>query len=119
MRRQVKIIIQGGLLKGKSVVCISTMKGPEKYPLFLLNNSHKVLMKRAVFHFIGIKKMRLDIYPALARLLFSVIRIVTTSSSRFEILGRDSPRRSFAVYLSPCIAGKHQEAGRPEEPGWG
>ncbi|EWH21304.1 hypothetical protein M769_0115510 [Bacillus haynesii] len=85
-------------MKGKSVVCISTMKGPELYPLFLLNNSHKVLMKRAVFHFIGVKKMRLDIHPALARLLFSVIRIVTTSSSRFEILGRDSPGGA-----SPCI----------------
>ncbi|OLQ54591.1 hypothetical protein BHT95_04750 [Bacillus paralicheniformis] len=46
-------------MKGKSVVCISTMKGPEKYPLFLLNNSHKVLMKRAVFHFIGIKKVKI------------------------------------------------------------
>ncbi|MEK4229702.1 NAD(P)H-dependent oxidoreductase [Solibacillus sp. FSL H8-0538] len=47
-----------GLLKGKSVVCISTMKGPARYPLFLLNNAHKVLMKRAVFNFVGIKKVK-------------------------------------------------------------
>jgi len=51
-------LLPEGLLKGKSVVCISTMKGPEKYPLFLLNNSHKVLMKRAVFHFVGIKQVK-------------------------------------------------------------
>ncbi|MFF5995671.1 NAD(P)H-dependent oxidoreductase [Lysinibacillus sp. KU-BSD001] len=47
-----------GLLKGKSVVCISTMKGPVHYPLFLLNNSHKALMKKAVFNFVGIKKVK-------------------------------------------------------------
>ncbi|NGM82073.1 flavodoxin family protein [Paenibacillus sp. 7124] len=47
-----------GLLKGKSVVCISTMKGPAHYPLLTLNNAHKVLMKRAVFHFVGIRKVK-------------------------------------------------------------
>ncbi|WP_332650852.1 NAD(P)H-dependent oxidoreductase [Lysinibacillus sp. 54212] len=47
-----------GLLKEKSVVCISTMKGPTHYPLFLLNNSHKALMKKAVFQFIGIKNIK-------------------------------------------------------------
>lgn len=47
-----------GLLKGKSVVCVSTMKGPTKYPLFLLNNAHQVLMKKALFNFIGIKKVK-------------------------------------------------------------
>jgi len=47
-----------GLLKGKSVVCISTMKGPTKYPLLWLNNAHKILMKRAVFNFVGIKQVK-------------------------------------------------------------
>ncbi|TFD99551.1 NAD(P)H-dependent oxidoreductase [Jeotgalibacillus sp. R-1-5s-1] len=47
-----------GLLKGKSVVCISTMKGPAFYPLIWLNNAHKVLMKRALFSFVGIKKVK-------------------------------------------------------------
>lgn len=47
-----------GLLAGKSVVCISTMKGPTHYPLFWLNNAHKVLMKRALFQFVGMKKVK-------------------------------------------------------------
>lgn len=47
-----------GLLKGKSVVCISTMKGPALYPLLTLNNAHKVLMKRALFRFVGIRKVK-------------------------------------------------------------
>lgn len=47
-----------GLLKGKSIVCISTMKGPTHYPLLWLNNAHKVLMKRALFNFVGIKKVK-------------------------------------------------------------
>lgn len=52
-----KGLLPEGLLKGKSVVCVSTMKGPANYPLFLLNNSHKILMKKAVFNFVGIKKI--------------------------------------------------------------
>ena len=47
-----------GLLKDKSVVCISTMKGPANYILLILNNAHKVLMKKAVFNFVGIKKVK-------------------------------------------------------------
>ncbi|MGE7022501.1 NAD(P)H-dependent oxidoreductase [Solibacillus cecembensis] len=47
-----------GLLKGKSVVCVSTMKGPTYYPFLWLNNAHKVLMKRALFNFVGIKKIK-------------------------------------------------------------
>lgn len=47
-----------GLLAGKSVVCISMMKGPTHYPLFWLNNAHKVLMKRALFQFVGMKKVK-------------------------------------------------------------
>jgi NAD(P)H dehydrogenase (quinone) len=47
-----------GLLKGKSVVCISSMKGPTLYPLFWLNNSHKVLMKKALFQYVGMKKVK-------------------------------------------------------------
>lgn len=51
-------LLPEGLLKGKSVVCISTMKGPPHYPLFWLNNAHKVLMKKALFQYVGIKKVK-------------------------------------------------------------
>ncbi|MBZ3766216.1 NAD(P)H-dependent oxidoreductase [Bacillus cereus] len=51
-------LLPEGLLQEKSVVCVSTMKGPAKYPLFWLNNAHKVLMKRALFRFVGIKKVK-------------------------------------------------------------
>lgn len=56
--RDKKGLLPEGLLKGKSVVCISTMKGPAKYPLLWLNNAHKILMKRALFQFVGIKKVK-------------------------------------------------------------
>ncbi|MBW4084483.1 NAD(P)H-dependent oxidoreductase [Paenibacillus sp. S150] len=47
-----------GLLKGKSVVCVSSMKGPAHYPLLLLNNAHKALMRKALFHYVGIRKVK-------------------------------------------------------------
>lgn len=47
-----------GLLKGKSVVCISTMEGPAHYPLLWLHNAHKVLMRKALFNYVGIKKVK-------------------------------------------------------------
>ncbi|ASA24723.1 NAD(P)H-dependent oxidoreductase [Paenibacillus donghaensis] len=47
-----------GLLKGKSAVVISSMKGPALYPLFWLNNAHKVLMRRALLGYVGIKKVK-------------------------------------------------------------
>lgn len=47
-----------GLLKGKSAVCVSTMKGPALYPLIWLQNAHKMLMKRALFRYVGIKKVK-------------------------------------------------------------
>ncbi|MCA0756313.1 NAD(P)H-dependent oxidoreductase [Paenibacillus sp. N4] len=47
-----------GLLKGKSVVCVSTMKGPANYPFLWLNSAHKILMKRALFGFVGIKNVK-------------------------------------------------------------
>ncbi len=50
-------LIPEGLLKGKSVVCISSMKGPTLYPLYWLNNAHKVLMRKALFQYVGIKKV--------------------------------------------------------------
>ncbi|MDM5360588.1 NAD(P)H-dependent oxidoreductase [Peribacillus sp. RS7] len=56
--RDKKGLLPEGLLKGKSVVCVSTMKGPAKYPLFWLNDAHKILMKRALFNFVGIKKVK-------------------------------------------------------------
>ncbi|RRN74043.1 flavodoxin family protein [Peribacillus simplex] len=56
--RDKKGLFPDGLLKGKSVVCVSTMKGPAKYPLLWLNDAHKILMKRALFNFVGIKKVK-------------------------------------------------------------
>ncbi|UQZ81275.1 FMN-dependent NADH-azoreductase 1 [Paenibacillus konkukensis] len=50
-------LLPEGLLKGKSVVCISLMKGPAHYPLFWLNNAHKALMKKALFHYVGIRNV--------------------------------------------------------------
>ncbi|OEH86399.1 NAD(P)H dehydrogenase [Desulfuribacillus stibiiarsenatis] len=51
-------LLPDGLLKGKSVVCISCMKGPTLYPLFWLNNAHKALMKKALLQYVGIKKVK-------------------------------------------------------------
>ncbi|WP_342420602.1 NAD(P)H-dependent oxidoreductase [Paenibacillus sp. FSL E2-0178] len=51
-------LLPEGLLKGKSVVCISVMKGPTHYPLLWLHNSHKVLMRKALFNFVGIRKVK-------------------------------------------------------------
>ncbi|WP_458354322.1 NAD(P)H-dependent oxidoreductase [Peribacillus frigoritolerans] len=56
--RDKKGLFPEGLLKGKSAVCVSTMKGPAKYPLLWLNDAHKILMKRALFNFVGIKKVK-------------------------------------------------------------
>ncbi|MEF2966701.1 NAD(P)H-dependent oxidoreductase [Paenibacillus sp. M1] len=51
-------LLPEGLLKGKSAVCVSTMKGPAHYPLFWLNNAHKMLMRRALFQFVGIRNVK-------------------------------------------------------------
>jgi len=51
-------ILPEGLLGGRSVVCISTMQGPALYPLFWLYNAHKVLMKKALFNYVGIRKVK-------------------------------------------------------------
>lgn len=56
--RDKKGLLPEGLLKGKSVICVSTMKGPAFYPLLWLNNAHKLLMKRALFSFVGIKRVK-------------------------------------------------------------
>ncbi|MCT6922875.1 NAD(P)H-dependent oxidoreductase [Metasolibacillus sp.] len=56
--RDKKGLFPEGLLKGKSVVCISTMKGPTHYPLLWLHNAHKIMMKRALFNFVGIKRVK-------------------------------------------------------------
>lgn len=47
-----------GLLKGKSVVCISTMMGPALYLRLWLNNAHKMLMRKALFNYVGMKDVR-------------------------------------------------------------
>ncbi len=51
-------IMPEGLLKGKQVICISTMKGPSLYPALWLGNAHKMLMRKALFNFVGIKKVK-------------------------------------------------------------
>ncbi|REK71848.1 NAD(P)H-dependent oxidoreductase [Paenibacillus paeoniae] len=51
-------LLPEGLLKGKSVVCVSVMKGPPLYPLYWLNNAHKVLMRKALFSYVGMKKVK-------------------------------------------------------------
>ncbi|GLC87025.1 NAD(P)H-dependent oxidoreductase [Lysinibacillus piscis] len=56
--RDKKGLLPEGLLKGKSVVCVSTMKGPTHYPLLWLHNAHKILMKRALFSFVGMKRVK-------------------------------------------------------------
>lgn len=47
-----------GLLVEKRVTCISTMKGPTGYIHLFLGNAHKTLMKKALFNFVGIKKVK-------------------------------------------------------------
>ena len=47
-----------GLFKDKRVICVSTMKGPSGYPALILRNAHKVLMRKAVFNYVGIKDVR-------------------------------------------------------------
>lgn len=51
-------LLPEGLLKGKSVVCVSVMKGPTHYPLLWLGNAHKILMRKALFNFVGIRKVK-------------------------------------------------------------
>ncbi|MGL1892488.1 MAG: NAD(P)H-dependent oxidoreductase [Spirochaetaceae bacterium] len=51
-------IMPTGLLKGKKVICISTMKGPAGYLRLLYGNVHQVLMKKVLLSFVGIKKVR-------------------------------------------------------------
>ncbi|TVX91644.1 NAD(P)H-dependent oxidoreductase [Paenibacillus agilis] len=51
-------LLPEGLLKGKSAVCISMMKGPTFYPLFWLGNAHKILMRKALLQYVGIKKVK-------------------------------------------------------------
>ncbi|WP_195576436.1 NAD(P)H-dependent oxidoreductase [Paenibacillus sp. 1001270B_150601_E10] len=51
-------LLPEGLLKGKSAVCISVMKGPTLYPLYWLNNAHKVLMRKALLQYVGFKKVK-------------------------------------------------------------
>ncbi|SNZ16295.1 NAD(P)H dehydrogenase (quinone) [Terribacillus aidingensis] len=52
-------LLPEGLLAGKRAVCVSTMKGPRFYSRFFLHNAHKVLMKKALFQFVGIRKVKL------------------------------------------------------------
>ena len=51
-------IIPEGLLKEKRVLCISTMKGPGFYPALFLRSAHKILLRKALFNFVGIRKIK-------------------------------------------------------------
>ncbi|OKP76565.1 NAD(P)H dehydrogenase [Paenibacillus helianthi] len=51
-------LVPEGLLKGKSAVCISTMQGPTHYPLLWLHNAHKVLMRKALLNYVGIRRVK-------------------------------------------------------------
>lgn len=51
-------LLPEGLLKGKSVVCVSTMMGPSFYLRLWLNNAHKILMRKALFNYVGIKSVK-------------------------------------------------------------
>ena len=51
-------LLPEGLLKGKTAVCISAMKGPTFYPLYWLNNAHKILMRKALLNYVGIKSVK-------------------------------------------------------------
>lgn len=51
-------LLPEGLLRGKSAVCVSTMKGPTHYPLLWLHNAHQVLMKKALFQYVGIRRVK-------------------------------------------------------------
>lgn len=51
-------LLPEGLLKGKEVVVVSTMKGPTHYMRLLFRNAHQILMRRALFNFVGIKKVK-------------------------------------------------------------
>ena len=56
-----------GLLKGKSIVCVSTMKGPAGYLQYWLYNAHQVLLRKAVFNFVGIKKVKFFEFPGMEK----------------------------------------------------
>lgn len=56
-----------GLLGGKRVVVISTMKGPTNYIQFTLKNAHKTLLRKALFQFVGIKKVKFFEFGSMER----------------------------------------------------
>ncbi|MDI4646847.1 NAD(P)H-dependent oxidoreductase [Cohnella hashimotonis] len=51
-------LLPEGLLKGKTAVCVSTMKGPAGYMLFWLYNAHKTLMRKALLRYVGFGKVK-------------------------------------------------------------
>lgn len=51
-------IMPEGLLKDKRVYCITTMQGPRGYLQLFMGNVHQILMKKVLFNFVGIKKVK-------------------------------------------------------------
>ncbi|MCQ4087924.1 NAD(P)H-dependent oxidoreductase [Saccharibacillus sp. JS10] len=51
-------LLPEGLLKGKSVVCISVMKGPTGYLQWWLGNVHQILMRKTLFNYVGIRHVK-------------------------------------------------------------
>lgn len=57
-RHSKKDLLATGLLRGREVVCLSTMKAPGWFAELWLGGAHKILMRRAIFHFVGIHKVK-------------------------------------------------------------
>lgn len=51
-------LLPKGMLQGRSVVCVSTMKGPTYYLQYWLYNAHRILMRKALFQYVGIKQVK-------------------------------------------------------------
>ncbi|CAI6087375.1 NAD(P)H-dependent oxidoreductase [Cohnella sp. JJ-181] len=51
-------LLPEGLLRGKTAVCVSTMKGPAGYTLLWLYNAHKTLMRKALLKYVGFGKVK-------------------------------------------------------------
>lgn len=51
-------LLPEGLLKGKTAVCVSTMKGPAVYMPLWLYNAHKTLMRKALLRYVGFGKVK-------------------------------------------------------------
>jgi NAD(P)H dehydrogenase (quinone) len=89
-----------GLLKGKSVTCISTAKGPDIYDLIWLRRSHKRLMEVALFHFVGIKKVKFFQFDRMEEIQGPQKRRLDQIQDYFQRLHSGNRRKTAAKTLS-------------------